>query len=69
MSCTQLLALANTAGTSSISSYGADSQISMDSWVNSWKMESTPWILSPGSFLGTNTGIAGETTMEKTQCE
>lgn len=72
MSCTQLLALANdTAGTSSsVGGSSLISQYSMDSWVNSWKMESNPLNLNHGSSLGiNNTGIAGDTTTEKPQRE
>ncbi|KFK38383.1 hypothetical protein AALP_AA3G106500 [Arabis alpina] len=75
LTCTQLLALANTAGSSSsvgaasFPGYGADSQIPMDSWVNSWNMESNPCSLIPGAFLGPDTGSVTETTLERTQCD
>ncbi|KAL1193934.1 DEMETER-like protein 2 [Cardamine amara subsp. amara] len=70
MSCTQLLALANDRVGTSSSLCGSSliPQSSMDSWINSWKIESNPWMLNPGSSLGiNNTGIAAETTIEKPQ--
>ncbi|ESQ49069.1 hypothetical protein EUTSA_v10019961mg [Eutrema salsugineum] len=75
MSFTQLLAQIHAIGTNSsvgaasIPSYAADSQISNDSWGNSWKIEPNPWILTPGSFHGTKTCIVGEGPMEKPQYE
>ncbi|CAN8270051.1 unnamed protein product [Cochlearia groenlandica] len=71
MSCTQLLALANTAGSisSSVPNQVADSHISIDSLVNSSNMEANTRISNHATSLVVNTGITSEETLENTQCD
>ncbi|XP_010468090.1 PREDICTED: DEMETER-like protein 2 [Camelina sativa] len=73
MSCTEILALANNTdayGTSSsvgASSSSLSTQYSMDSWINSWRMEYNPLFSNSESSLGINTGIPGQRTMPTQQ--